>query len=116
MYTYEMLFSVVAGLVLGHVAFNRQGRVAPGDCCAAIGHSAGGGRVVSIQVSGMTCEACVLAVEQTILRHQGVFEVEVSLVECVAKLRVAAACDVAPVVVALKEAGFEASLRPGSRL
>jgi copper chaperone CopZ len=112
-YSYEMLFSVVFGLVLGHVAFNRQSRVSPGDCCGAIGrdgNSSGGGRVVSIHVAGMTCEACVLAVEQTILRHRGVFEVEVSLVEGVVRLRVAAACDVAAVAASLDEAGFEARL------
>lgn len=119
-YSYEMLFSVVAGLVLGHVAFNRHGRTAPGDCCAALGQSSGalsaGGRVVSIEVMGMTCEACVLAVEQTILRQQGVFEVEVSLVERLARLRVTAGCDVETIAAALKEAGFEARLTPRSRV
>jgi copper chaperone CopZ len=51
----------------------------------------------------------VVTVRNAVLRHPGVIDAEVSLSENLVRLRVMGGCDVAAVVAALKEIGYEAS-------
>jgi copper chaperone len=67
-------------------------------------------QTIELNVTGMTCDHCVHAVTEAVSQVEGVDEVKVSLDEKSAVVR-GGQFDVAHVIAAIEEEGYEAAVR-----
>ncbi|MGD0833091.1 MAG: cation-translocating P-type ATPase [Candidatus Dormibacteria bacterium] len=71
--------------------------------------------VVDLEIGGMSCASCVSRVERALESVAGVTEVSVNLATDRARVRTAGGVAATSLVAAVREAGYEASVRAGER-
>ena len=67
--------------------------------------------VIELNVTGMTCDHCVHAVTTALEDITGVSKAIVSLDDKSAKVEIEGAADVAAMIAAIEEEGYEAALK-----
>lgn len=68
-------------------------------------------KTIELNVTGMTCDHCVHAVTTALQDLPGVAKAVVSLDDKLAKVDVEGEADVAAMIAAIEEEGYEAALR-----